>query len=42
MTSLRSRLTAGLLIGTSLLLAAGGFVLQRVIGTRLRRDYDAA
>ena len=42
MKSLRSRLTAGLLIGTGLLLAAGGFVLQRVIASRLRRDYDAA
>jgi two-component system, OmpR family, heavy metal sensor histidine kinase CusS len=42
MRSLRSRLTAGLLIGTSLLLAAGGFVLHRVISSRLRRDYDAA
>jgi two-component system heavy metal sensor histidine kinase CusS len=42
MKSLRSRLTAGLLIGTSLLLAAGGFVLHRVISSRLRRDYDAA
>jgi two-component system sensor histidine kinase QseC len=42
MKSLRSRLTAGLLIGSGLLLAAGGFVLQRVIASRLRRDYDAA
>jgi two-component system heavy metal sensor histidine kinase CusS len=42
MKSLRSRLTAGLLIGTSLLLAGGGFVLHRVISSRLRRDYDAA
>jgi len=42
MKSLRSRLTVGLLVGTSLLLAAGGFVLHRLISSRLRRDYDAA
>ena len=41
MRSLRSRLTAGLLIGTSLLLAAGGLLLNHVISSRLRRDYDA-
>src|SRR6266849_1818661 len=41
MRSLRNRLTAGLLIGTSLLLAAGGLVLNYVISSRLRRDYDA-
>jgi two-component system heavy metal sensor histidine kinase CusS len=42
MKSLRSRLTVWLLIGTSLLLAAGGFVLNRIISSRLRREYDAA
>ncbi|HEV7505196.1 MAG TPA: ATP-binding protein [Thermoanaerobaculia bacterium] len=42
MSSLRGRLTAGLLIGTGVLLAAGGWVLDHVLSTRLRRDYDAA
>ncbi|HEX4963897.1 MAG TPA: ATP-binding protein [Thermoanaerobaculia bacterium] len=42
MRSLRGRLTAGLLIGTGLLLAAGGWVLDHVLSSRLRRDYDAA
>jgi two-component system sensor histidine kinase QseC len=42
MRSLRGRLTVGLLIGTSLLLAAGGLVLNHVISSHLRRDYDAA
>jgi two-component system sensor histidine kinase QseC len=40
--SLRGRLTVGLLLGTGLLLAAGGLLLDRVIGSRLRREYDAA
>ena len=42
MSSLRGRLTAGLLIGTGVLLAAGGWVLDHVLSTRLKRDYDAA
>ncbi|HSS49609.1 MAG TPA: ATP-binding protein [Thermoanaerobaculia bacterium] len=40
--SLRGRLTAGLLIGMGMLLAGGGWVLDHVLSTRLRRDYDAA
>ncbi|HEV7786848.1 MAG TPA: ATP-binding protein [Thermoanaerobaculia bacterium] len=40
--SLRGRLMAGLLIGMGVLLAAGGWVLDHVLSTRLRRDYDAA
>jgi two-component system sensor histidine kinase QseC len=40
--SLRGRLTVWLLLGTGLLLAAGGLLLDRVIGSRLRREYDAA
>jgi two-component system sensor histidine kinase QseC len=40
--SLRGRLTAGLLIGTGVLLAAGGWILDHVLSTRLRRDFDAA
>lgn len=40
--SLRGRLMAGLLIGMGVLLAAGGGILDRVLSTRLRRDYDAA
>jgi two-component system heavy metal sensor histidine kinase CusS len=42
MRSLRGRLTAGLLLGTGVLLAAGGWVLDHVLSTRLRRDFDAA
>ncbi len=40
MRSLRGRLTLWLLIGMGLLLAAGGLVLNRAIGSRLRREYD--
>lgn len=40
--SLRGRLMAGLLIGMGVLLAAGGGILDRVLSTRLRRDYDTA
>lgn len=42
MSSLRGRLTAGLLIGTGVLLATGGWVLDHVLSTRLRQDFDAA
>jgi two-component system sensor histidine kinase QseC len=42
MRSLRARLTVFLLAGTGLLLAAGGLLLDRVIGSRLRREYDEA
>jgi two-component system sensor histidine kinase QseC len=40
--SLRARLTVWLLAGTGLLLVAGGLLLDRVISSRLRREYDAA
>jgi len=40
--SLRGRLTVWLLAGTGLLLVAGGLTLDRVISSRLRREYDAA
>lgn len=42
MRSLRGRLTLWLLVGMGLLLAAGGLVLNRVISSRLRREYDEA
>jgi len=42
MRSLRGRLTVWLLAGTGLLLVAGGLTLDRVITSRLRREYDAA
>ena len=42
MRSLRGRLTIWLLAGTGLLLAAGGLLLDRVIGARLLRGLDAA
>jgi hypothetical protein len=42
MRSLRARLTVFLLAGTGVLLAAGGLLLDRVIGSRLRREYDEA
>jgi two-component system heavy metal sensor histidine kinase CusS len=40
--SLRGRLTFWLLVGTGLLLAAGGLLLDRVISARLLREFDAA
>jgi two-component system sensor histidine kinase QseC len=40
--SLRGRLTVYLLAGTGLLLAAGGLLLDRVLGARLLRGLDAA
>jgi two-component system heavy metal sensor histidine kinase CusS len=40
--SLRGRLTFWLLAGTGLLLAAGGVLLDRVISSRLLREFDAA
>jgi two-component system, OmpR family, heavy metal sensor histidine kinase CusS len=40
--SLRGRLTLWLLAGMGLLLAAGGLLLNHVISSRLRRDFDAA
>ena len=42
MRSLRGRLTVWLLAGTGLLLVAGGLILNRVITSRLRREYDEA
>ena len=42
MRSLRGRLTLWLLLGTGLLLAAGGLLLDRVISSRLLREFDAA
>ncbi len=42
MTSLRGRLTLWLLAGTGLLLTAGGLLLDRVISSRLLREFDAA
>ncbi len=42
MRSLRGRLTLWLLLGTGLLLAAGGLLLDRVISLRLLREFDAA
>jgi two-component system sensor histidine kinase QseC len=42
MRSLRGRLTVWLLAGTGLLLAAGGLLLDRVIGRRLLRELDTA
>jgi signal transduction histidine kinase len=39
--SLRGRLTVWLLAGTGLLLAIAGLFLDRTIGSRLRRDFDA-
>jgi two-component system sensor histidine kinase QseC len=41
MKSIRGRLTVWLLAGMGLLLAAGGFLLDRVIGSRLLRELDA-
>jgi two-component system heavy metal sensor histidine kinase CusS len=40
--SLRGRLTVWLLAGTGLLLTAGGLLLDRVIGSSLRREFDVA
>lgn len=42
MRSLRGRLTVWLLAGTGLLLLAGGLLLNRVISTQLRQEFDAA
>lgn len=42
MRSLRGRLALWLLAGTGLLLTAGGLLLDQVISSRLRREYDAA
>lgn len=42
MRSLRGRLIVWLLAGTGLLLVGGGLILDRVITSRLRREYDAA
>ncbi|MEO6195425.1 MAG: ATP-binding protein [Thermoanaerobaculia bacterium] len=42
MKSLRGRLTLWLLLGTGLLLAAGGLLLDRVISSRLLREFDTA
>jgi signal transduction histidine kinase len=42
LASLRGRLTLWLLLGTGLLLAAGGLLLDRVISSRLLREFDAA
>lgn len=42
MRSIRGRLTVWLLAGTGLLLAAGGLLLDRVLGARLLRGLDAA
>lgn len=42
MRSLRGRLTAGLLAGLGLLLAAGGLLLNRFLGAQLLHNYDSA
>lgn len=41
MRSLRGRLAVWLLVGSGLLLAAGGLLLNRLISARLLREYDA-
>lgn len=42
MRSLRGRLTAGLLLGSGLLLTVGGVVLRQAIASRLQREFDQA